>query len=494
MTNRCLTLLSAFLVAWSSPLFIRAQEVEQTPAESAAEPVQAESVEAPRAAAQSRFYVIPVQGPIGQPTLFAIRGGVKTAIEEEYDYVVLDMDTPGGRLDSTLEIMEVLDRFPGKTLTYVNDEATSAGAIIASVTQQIYFAPKATMGSAEPVTGQGEDINDSMKRKLMSYLNAKMEAYTGEYPYRSEVIRAMMDPDFELKIGDEVICPEGELLNLNAKRAHMEYGDPPSPLLGSGIVDELDPLLRSLAGGKEPQITRFQATWSLNLAEFIVSLAPFLLAVAFITVYIEFQSPGFGVFGITGVICFLVAIFGHNVAGLSGHEPMLLFLLGILLLSLEVFVAPGTLFFAIPGFVIMIASLIWAMADIWPANTPDYQWEWAMFEEPIRNLLGGSLLGIVMILILARFLPKTFIWDRLVLKEAVVGDARVPESPDLGTSPSPLNGSLARAVSDLHPSGEIEFEGRRFDARCETGSIRRGARVKVLRREDFAYVVEEARS
>ncbi|MBC2606365.1 NfeD family protein [Pelagicoccus albus] len=436
------------------------------------------------------FYVIPVQDQIGQPTLFAIRGGVKTAIAEGYGTVILDMKTPGGRLDATLEIMEVLDRFPGKTVTFVNDEAISAGAIIASVTDEIYFTDKAVIGSAEPVTGQGEDINESMKRKLMSYLNAKMEAYTEEYPYRSDVIRAMMDPDFEFKIGDAVISPEGELLNLTAKRAHETFGDPPVALLGSGIVADLDELVSILSSNTDPTVTKFEATWSLNLAQFIVSLAPFLLAVAVISVYVEFQSPGFGIFGIVGVVFFLIAIFGHNVAGLSGHEPLLLFVIGIALLVLEIVVAPGVLIFAIPGFVFLMVSLVWSMADVWPAETPDFTWSWEMFERPIQNLLGGTLMGIVLILVLARFLPKTFIWDRLVLKESLAVESDEPVAQEAVG----IVGEMAIATTDLVPSGQIEVHGKRYEAKLEFGTARKGVPLRVVSKRDFGYIVEEVQS
>jgi membrane-bound serine protease (ClpP class) len=493
MISRCCTLILLILMASFACLDVSAQV--------AAEPPEAlevsESVEAPaEEATGSKFYVIPIQGAIGPTTLFAVRGGVKTAIAEGYDTVVLDMDTPGGRLDSTLEIMEILDRFPGKTVTYVNDEAISAGAIIASVTNEIYFTPKAVIGSAEPVTGQGEDINESMKRKLMSYLNAKMEAYTDQYAHRSDVIRAMMDPDFELKIGDDVISPEGELLNLTAKRAHEMYGDPPVPLLGSGIVEDMDQLLSSLSMDTNPVMTRFESTWSLKLAELIVMLAPFLLAVAVISVYVEFQAPGFGIFGTIGIAFFLIAIFGHNVAGLSGSEPLLLFGIGVLLLALEIFVAPGTFFFAIPGFLVILGSLVWAMTDIWPAETPDSSWNWAMFEKPIQNLLGGILMGVVGILALARFLPNTALWNRLVLNAAITGvsgesTATMDAKALVGTS---LVGALAVAATDLMPGGAIDIEGRRFEARLNFGSARHGAQVRVIAKSDFGYVVEVVES
>lgn len=454
--------------------------------------VQDESGQAAEASAPGvAFYVIPVEGPIDKPTLYAIRTGVKEAIAGEFDYVVLDMKTPGGRLDVTLEIMEILDRFPGQTLTYVNDEATSAGAIIAATTQEIYFSPKGTMGSAEVVGGDGKDIDESMKRKITSFLNAKLDAYTAEYPFRSEVIRAMMDPNFEFKIGDRVISPEGELLNLNALRAHEEYGDPPRPLLGSGIVESLDALLESLALGRSSAVTRFEPTWSLELAQFIVGLAPILMAIAMLSVYYELQSPGFGVFGIVGVSCFLVAIFGHHVAGLSGQEPLLLFALGVALVGLELFLMPGALVLAIPGMLLMIGSLLWSMADIWPSNTPDFEWTFGMFEGPLQTFMTGILLGVAAIALLARFMPKSPLWSRMVLTRAIVGNAGGPAAAP-GQRQPPAVGAEGVACTDLLPSGEIELGGRRFEARLTHGSLARGARVRVVRKTDFGYEVEEA--
>lgn len=477
MIFRCYTLFCSVFVA----AFLNCAAIAQVEGEDAA----------PGENAALKVFVVPVRDQISPTTLFAVRSGVKEAIDGEYDVVLLDMDTPGGRLDSTLEIMEVLDRFPGKTATYVNSEAISAGAIISSVTDEIYFTPKAVIGSAEPVTGQGQDINESMKRKLTSYLNAKVEAYTDQYRYRSDVIRAMMDPDFEFKIGDEVISEEGELLNLTAKRAHEEYGDPPEPLLGAGIFETRDDLMRHLSPDTPAFVKEFEATWSLELARVIVSLAPVLLAIAMITVYIEFQTPGFGVFGITGVICFLVAIFGHNVAGLSGNEPMLLFLIGVVFLALEVFVAPGTLLFAIPGFILMIGSLLWAMTDIWPEGTEGYEWSWAMFEKPLQNLLGGAFLGIIIILVLARFLPKTFLWNRLVLADTVGGGAALESELAARAVETSLIGKEGVAVTELWPSGEIEVDGKRYDAHVAFGSLSKGASVKVVAKSDFGYVVEE---
>ena len=80
----------------------------------------------------TRVVVIPVREQVDSPLLFIIRRGLKQAIEEKADLVVLDMKTPGGALDVTFEIMEAIAKFQGRTLTFVNNEALSAGAFISA--------------------------------------------------------------------------------------------------------------------------------------------------------------------------------------------------------------------------------------------------------------------------------------------------------------------------------------------------------------------------
>ena len=167
-----------------------------------------------------------------------LRRGLKDAILSEADLVILDMDTPGGELGVTLEIMEEiidnLEKFDGKIITYVNDEAISAGAYIAIASSEIAFSPKSQIGAAEAVSGGGANIDSSMKRKINSYLKAKIRNYAGDYRYRSQVMAAMMDANESLIIEGEPLKTEtgglikkpGELLTLTGVEACQEYGTP----------------------------------------------------------------------------------------------------------------------------------------------------------------------------------------------------------------------------------------------------------------------------
>ena len=436
-------------------------------------------------------YIIPIDGAIGRPTLFAIRSGIKDAIEKDADLVLFEMDTPGGELNSTLEIMKVIDRFDGDAATFINEEAISAGAIIASVTKDIYFTRRATMGSSEVVTGTGQNVDDSMKRKINAFLTAKVDAYTGEYRYRSQVMEAMIDPDVELIIDGKTLSKEGKLLNLNARRAHETYGDPPQPLLGSGIYDDLDSLIAAVADGQTVVRHAFESTWSLSLAAHLMDWSPVFLGLGILALLVEFKTPGFGVFGIAGIALIAVVNFGHHVAGLSGYEGLIVFVIGALLVFIELVFFPGLIFLALPGMVMMVGGLLWSMADIWPKDARDFEFTFDLFLRPIYNLTGGVIVAIVLFALLARFLPKSVFWDRMILAESVSGtsQASIPES-----SARPEIGAEGLAMTDLYPTGEIEIDGTRYEAKTDVGMIEKGARVRVLRSDVFGFHVEEVKT
>ena len=99
-------------------------------------------------------------------------------------------------MDLTLEMMEMLNRFEGITATYVNDDAISSGSFISAATQEIYFSPIGKIGASSVIQGTGEDVAETAKQKIESYLRANIRVMTAEYPYRADVIRAMLDADF----------------------------------------------------------------------------------------------------------------------------------------------------------------------------------------------------------------------------------------------------------------------------------------------------------
>src|SRR2546430_16245825 len=100
---------------------------------------------------QRKVYVLPVRDDIMPPLVYLVRRGVKEAMEAKADFLVIDMDTNGGRVDVTEEIMEILNNFKGQSATFVNKKAFSAGAFISVATQKIFMAPQSVIGAAAPI-------------------------------------------------------------------------------------------------------------------------------------------------------------------------------------------------------------------------------------------------------------------------------------------------------------------------------------------------------
>jgi membrane-bound serine protease (ClpP class) len=428
-----------------------------------------------------KVVVIPVREQISKPELYILRRGLKEAIENKVDTIVLDMETPGGALDVTFEMLKALEKFPGKTITYVNREAMSAGALISAGTDEIYFAPGAVIGAAAPVNATGETIDPVMREKIVSYLKARVRSISEGKGYRGEVVSAMIDLDSEFKIGDQVIKEKGELLSLTAQEAVKNYGHPPLPLLGTGIAENLDVLLERVHGAGNYSVEQLEITWSEKLAQYMTAVTPVLLGIGLLLLFIEFKTPGFGVFGVSGLVMLGVVFFSQFVAGLSGHEPILFFLLGVVLLAVELLFFPGSIVIGLAGISLMLGSLVWSMTDLWPSEPIAISGD--VFVKPLLNVMSGIVLAVVFFFLLLRFLPQGGPWNAMVLNAAVGGE---PPLPDHDT----IIGETGIAATALFPSGQVDVGGRRFEARLDMGFADAGAKVRVTGRAEFGLTVE----
>ncbi len=463
---------------------------EEAPRSSRAEPIEIlpiELEERDAAEGPARVVVIPVQDQIAKPILYVLRRGLKEAIEDGADLVILDMKTPGGSLGVTFEIMEALEKFDGATATFINDEAISAGAFISAVTDDIYFARDGVIGAAAPVMSTGGEIDESMKQKIVSYLRARIRAISEGHPYRGEVISAMIDADYVLEIEGEVLKPAGELLSLTASEAAKTYGDPPMPLLAAGVADSVEDILDARFGEEGYEVVKLVTTWSEDLAAILNAISPILLGLGFLGLFIEFKTPGFGIFGVIGGIFVLIVFFGHNVAGLSGHEPILFFFLGVVLVLVELLFFPGVLVVALSGALLMLGSLVWSMADIWPNEPIEFSGDFLV--TPLMNVAMALVVAVVGGVAILRFLPKGWVWDKIVLGTAV-GDSAQAELTAETEKEEELHGQIGEAATDLFPSGQVAINGKWYEAKVAVGTVEKGTPVRVTGRDGFSLLVK----
>lgn len=186
----------------------------------------------------------------------------------------------------------------------------------------------------------------------------------------------------------------------------------------------------------------------------------------------------------------LAVVFLSNfVAGFSGHEPMLVFAVGLILLTVEIFFFPGIAIVAVSGLALMLGALVWSMADLWP-NEP-FTFSGGLLVRPLTNVGIGLAIALGLGLALLRYLPRGWVWDKLVLNEAVTGNA---QTGAVGTesAASGLIGRQGVAATALRPGGQVEIDGRRYEARVEIGLLEAGARIEVVQRTDFGLVVRKA--
>ena len=298
----------------------------------------------------------------------------------------------------------------------------------------------------------------------------------------------MIDQDKEFKIGEDVIKEKGSLLSLTATEAMKQYGSPPVPLLGAGISENLDDLLDGIHGAGNWTASQLQITWSEKLASFLNSVTPLLMGAGLLLLFIEFKTPGFGLFGISGGVLLAIVFAAQFTAGLSGHEPALFFALGVLLVLVELFFFPGSIAFAVAGVALMLGSLVWSMADLWPDQPVSFTAE--IFLRPLANVTVGVSLAIVLFFVMLRYLPNGGPWGGMILEAAVKGEP-VPKFGGV-TLESPLVGRPAIAVTSLFPSGQVEVDGRRYEAKLAVGFAEAGTPLVIKRQGEFSLEVEVA--
>lgn len=436
---------------------------------------------------QKCVYVIPIRSEIATPLVYVVRRGVKEAERAGADAVVLDMDTPGGRGDAMEEIMEVLGKFNRDSITFVNTKAFSAGAYIAVATKRIYMAPGSVIGAATPVmlmpTGEMPNLPESFEKKITSGYAARIRAEAQKNGYNAAVVEKMVDRNTDLVIDGKTIKPKGEILTLTNVEAEEKYGKPPKPLLSSGTVKDINELLERV-NYKGAEIRRIEPTGVETIADWINTISPLLLALGALGIYLEFKLQSFGMIGVAAAGCLLLFFFGQYIAGLSGYEYALLFLVGLVLLVIEVFVLPGQFISGMLGTMCILIAILMAMVDQYP-GTPVIP-SFPDLKTPMIRLGEAFAIAVVFIVIAARFLPKSSLWDQLALKEVSTPGH---EAPSISVEPRDWVGREGVAVSYLRPAGKAMIGDQLADVVTEGDLIPKDARVRVVRVEGSRVVV-----
>jgi membrane-bound serine protease (ClpP class) len=409
-------------------------------------------------------YRVPVQGVIELGLAPFIERSLAEARAANATAVILDIDTPGGRVDAAQRIVKALQDADLPTFALVNPHAFSAGAMIALAADRVYMRPGSVIGAATPVTGEGQTAPE----KIVSAMRAEMRSLAERRGLDPRIAEAMVDESIAI----EGVSEAGKLLTLTAVEAErIGYAE---------MVDDFDALLER-AGVVADRVVQTRPNWAEGVVRFITNplVAPFLLSLGFLGLIIEIKTPTFGLAGIAGGTALALFFGGHYLVGLAGWEELILLSVGLVLLGIEIFVVPGFGVFGVLGIGGILASIYLSMIGSM-STLVDYT-------NAAMVLSASMLIVLVSGWAILRTLPKNL---RLYRSGILLGEVTGRETGYLSSAVrGELVGRRGVAITDLRPAGVGRFDNERIDIVAEEGWLTTGTPIEIVRAEGYRHVV-----
>ncbi len=467
--------------------------------------------------------VIPCKGMIDDGLFSSIKRRSETALEAGADYLIYEISTYGGLVKSADDISKyfILDiGHRAHTVAYVTTEAISAGAMISVSCKDIIMLQSTTIGDCAPIK-MGDKLEETEREKAESFIRATFSRAAETNGYPAALLKAMVSRHVQVykvknqktgewsfyeseklpkntKIFDlenkELIISDKEILTLNAAEA-KEYG------IAREVVSNRDEALDFLAARdgikfNRPVIT-YQTNWSEELVRLLnhPSFTGILFMLGLLGIYIELKTPGLGLPGLVAVICFAILFGSRFLVGLATWWEIAIFIIGVILLLIEIFVIPG---FGIAGITGLVCIFIGLFAILVP-NRPDelpwpkYDFDWQIF---IKGAWGFGLgfVGFLMVAwILAKFLPKTRLFGGLVLAPAPAGaELKVNMTAPVQSENLDVNvGDIGEVLSPLRPTGQARFGDAVVDVVAEGVFLEKTQKVEIIEIHGNRVVVKE---
>ncbi|MET3682454.1 membrane-bound serine protease (ClpP class) [Alkalibacillus flavidus] len=406
-------------------------------------------------------YIVPVEEDVERGLVAFMERSIEEAENQFADHIILEIDTPGGRVDSANEIAGLLSDTDTPITAYVKSQALSAGSYIALMADDIYMNSVATMGASGVITGDGTAADEKAQSAWIAAMEAAAERQGRDPLYA----RAMADSSIDLP---EYDAGEGEYLTLSPDEA-VDVG------YAKANVSNRAEVISQL-GYDNPRIVETQPTISENIARFVTNpvVISILLSVASIGLIVELYSPGFGIAGIMGAVALLLFFYGHLIAGFAGYEAMILLLIGLVCIIIEIFVPSGIL--GAIGGVAILGALLVSGADL-------------------GQMAISLSIAILIAIAVAVFLFKKLDTDRGIFRHIVLKDQTSSEKGYLSNhNRDDLIGQEGQALTFLRPSGTALFGDERLDVVTEGQFIAQHQPIKIVKVEGSRIVVREMNS
>ncbi len=419
------------------------------------------------------IYKYPIREQIAPPVVRMTDIAFKEADSLNADLVLIHMNTYGGMVESADSIRTKIMQSPIPVIVFIDNNAVSAGALISIAADRIYMRPGGIIGAATVVDQTGDEVPDKYQSFMRSMMRSTAEAKDRD----PDIAQAMVDPSIEV----DGVVEAGKVLTLTASEA-MLWG------FCEGMAENTSQVLE-LAGIENYTIIEQRLTFTDRLINFLISplVSGILIMLILGGLYFELQTPGVGFPLLIAIFAAVLYFAPLYVEGIAQNWEIALFIVGVILIGVELFAIPGFGFTGILGILLAITGLALAMVD---SNGFDYT------GVPAREVFMAF-----MIVIIAFFVSLTssiYISSKLfstsrfgefaldTVQETKAGYSSV--NPTMTT----LKGKTGVAKTMLRPSGKIEIDDDVYDATALTGFIDKGENVKVVKYETSQVFVIKA--
>jgi membrane-bound serine protease (ClpP class) len=412
-------------------------------------------------AQEKNVYVFQIKDEIAEPVWRTTKLAFEEANKQKADLIFIEMNTYGGAVNVADSIRTMILNSKIPVFVLIQNNAASAGAFIALACDSIFMQPGSVMGAATVVNQNGEVVPD----KYQSFMRTKMRATAERNGRNPQIAEAMVDPDIEV----EGVSEKGKVLTLTVSEAKkVDFCD--------GEFETIEQAL-AYAGFNDFEITKQRISLTDKIIGWLISpaISGILILVIFGGIYFELQSPGLG-FPIAAAIVAAIMYFAPlYLEGLAANWEIAIFVVGVALIAVELFVIPG---FGVAG----IAGIVLSVFGLGVSMVGNVGLDFSFI--PAKSLLKSLLIAItassvslIGSILLAIKLFNTSAFSRLVLQVT-----NSSEQGFVGTSTKEfeLIGTTGVAYTDLRPSGKIEINGELYDASSEIGFIEENTPIQVI--------------
>lgn len=425
-------------------------------------------------------YVYDIFEEIARPAWRTTLQAFSEAASLDADYILLHINTYGGVLDIADSIRTKIINSSIPVIGFIDNQAISAGALISIACDSIYMRPGGNIGAATVVDQTGAVVPDKYQSFMRSTMRSTAESHGRDtlISGNDTIITWHRDPLIAEAMVDPTIVVPGivdstKVLTFTAEEA-MRNG------YCEGLAASIPEVLEK-AGIKTYTLSAYEPSAMDNFIGFLINpvVQGILIIVMIGGIYFELQTPGVGFPIIAAAIAALFYFAPLYVEGLAEHWEILIFVAGIILVILEIFVIPGFGVAGISGIVLIITGLTLSLV-----NNIAFRFEGVDGLSQLSRALFTVLVSVFIAFALVILGTKRFAFSKAMRGLALdsVQD-HTKGFISIDVRQKEMIGKTGTAYTVLRPSGLVEIDNEIFDAKAEIGYIEKGEQVKVIRDE-----------